>query len=142
MKKKGRFFGINEEIAHKPRAQNKLNPALWFEVHIWSFNGGNQLQWTSSRIVYLLKNLDRVWKVIKIRLKLKFVRFFILKMTNFSFDRILMSFRRYFSKIWLDWSRKLSKLQPNYLCYTMFRKERERKHKREKKNLCCERLFR
>jgi hypothetical protein len=24
----------------------------------------------------------------------------------------------------------------------MFRKERERKHKREKKNLCCERLFR
>jgi hypothetical protein len=24
----------------------------------------------------------------------------------------------------------------------MFRKEREQKHKREKKNLCCERLFR
>jgi hypothetical protein len=32
-----------------------------------------------------------------------------------------------------------TKLQLNYLCYAMFRKKRERKHKREKKNLCCER---
>jgi hypothetical protein len=33
------------------------------------------------------------------------------------------------------------RVQLNFLCYAMFRKERERKHKREKKNLCCERLF-
>jgi hypothetical protein len=36
----------------------------------------------------------------------------------------------------------LSEIQLNYLCYAMFRKEREQKHEREKKNLCCERLFR
>jgi hypothetical protein len=34
------------------------------------------------------------------------------------------------------------RIQLNYSCYAMFRKKRERKHKREKKNLCCERLFR
>jgi hypothetical protein len=47
---------------------------------------------------------------------------------------------RFLSRVF--WVAYFQYIQLNYLFYAMFRKERERKHKREKKNLCCERLFR